>query len=87
MCLWRYNNQTPEDIAEDIKLTIKYLDAGKVLGFVGTLAEDAIKFIKGRPIKKMLEDEDTKLFIQSKIRLLGDFLEWPVNLVREIIGA
>ena len=92
MCLKKLIND-PEvffldakDQVEDIVTTIKYLDSGKVLGFVGDKAERAIK--KAIDIKKngLSLDEDTQLFLASKWRLVTDFAQYPVNLVREFIG-
>lgn len=92
MCLKKLIND-PEvffldakDELDNVVTTIKYLDSGKVLGFVGDKAERVIK--KAIDIKKNgLElDEDTRLFLASKWRLVTDFAQYPVNLVREFVG-
>lgn len=92
MCLKKLINE-PDVFVADAKdsissmiTDIKYLDSGKILGFFGDKAERAIKKLLDIKKNGIALDEDTDLFIQSKLRLLSDFMEWPVNLVRETLG-
>ena len=32
-------------------------------------------------IKDKVFDEDTRLFVQSKVRLVGDILTWPISMI------
>ena len=68
----------------DARLKLKYLDSGKVLGFFGSLLER----INPKALKAKLQnlgDEDTRLAVQSKLRLLSDLLSWPVNQFKSFL--
>ena len=60
--------------------TVKYLDAGKILGVAGKLLEINPKDVVQK-IKDKVTDEDTRLFVQSKVRLVGDILTWPISMI------
>ena len=92
MCLKKLINEPDvfvldaKDAISSLITDIKYHDAGKVLGFVGDKAERGIKKIKDIKKNGISLDEDTELFIKSKLRLVSDFAQYPVNMVREAIG-
>ena len=68
----------------DWKLKLAYLDSGKVLGLFGTLIEGFNpKALKGKV--QNLVSEDTRLAVQSKLRLLSDLLSWPVNQFKSFL--
>ena len=68
----------------DWKLKLAYLDSGKVLGLFGTLIESFNpKALKGKA--QNLVSEDTRLAVQSKLRLLSDLLSWPVNQFKSFL--
>lgn len=68
----------------DVRLKLKYLDSGKILGFFGSLLEH----FNPKTLKAKLQnlgDEDTRLAVQSKLRLLSDLLSWPVNQFKSFL--
>ena len=68
----------------DVRLKLRYLDSGKILGFFGSLIER----INPKALKAKLQnlgDEDTRLAVQSKLRLLSDLLSWPVNQFKSFL--
>jgi hypothetical protein len=81
--LQKYLDRAGECLA-DVKLKLRYLDSGKVLGFFGSLMEH----INPKAIRAKLQnlgDEDTRLAVQSKLRLLSDLLSWPVNQFKSFL--
>jgi hypothetical protein len=68
----------------DCRLKLAYLDSGKVLGIFGSLIERVNpKALKGK--MQNLISEDTRLAVQSKLRLLSDLLSWPVNQFKSFL--
>lgn len=81
--LQKFMDRAGEQLA-DVRLKLKYLDSGKVLGFFGSLLER----INPKALKAKLQnlgDEDTRLAVQSKLRLLSDLLSWPVNQFKSFL--
>ena len=42
---------------------------------------ETIKYLDAGKIKDKVTDEDTRLFVQSKVRLVGDILTWPISMI------
>ena len=63
MCIKAIANFDYEAAKDNLVETVKYLDAGKILGVAGKLLED------------------TRLFVQRKVRLVGDILTWPISMI------
>lgn len=80
MCIKAIANFDFEAAKNDLVETVKYLDAGKVLGVASFLLEIDPKEVVGK-VKDKLSDEDTRLFVQGKLRLVGDILTWPVSMI------
>lgn len=80
MCIKAIANFDFEAAKTDLVETVKYLDAGKVLGVASFLLEIDPKEVVGK-VKDKLSDEDTRLFVQGKLRLVGDILTWPVSMI------
>lgn len=80
MCIKAIANYDFEAAKDNLVETIKYLDAGKVLGVAGKLLEINPKDV-AQKIKDKVTDEDPRLFVQSKVRLLGDLLTWPISMI------
>ena len=73
MCIKAIANFDYEAAKDNLVETVKYLDAGKLLEI--NPKEVAQK------IKDKVFDEDTRLFVQSKVRLVGDILTWPISMI------
>jgi len=78
MCIKAIANFDYEAAKDNLVETVKYLDAGKILGVAGKLLEINPKDVVQK-IKDKVTDEDTRLFVQSKVRLVGDILTWPME--------
>lgn len=84
MCIKAIANFDFEAAKNDLVETVKYLDAGKVLGVASFLLEVNPKEV-AQKVKDKLSDEDTALFVKSKLRLVGDILTWPVSMVSSFL--
>lgn len=80
MCIKAIANFDFEAAKDNLVETVKYLDAGKILGVAGKLLEINPKDV-AQKIKDKITDEDTRLFVQSKVRLVGDILSWPISMI------
>ena len=80
MCIKAIANFDYEAAKDNLVVTVKYLDAGKLLGVAGKLLEINPKEV-AQKIKDKVFDEDTRLFVQSKVRLVGDILTWPISMI------
>ena len=80
MCIKAIANFDYEAAKDNLVETVKYLDAGKILGVAGKLLEINPKDVVQK-IKDKVTDEDTRLFVQSKVRLVGDILTWPISMI------
>lgn len=80
MCIKAIANFDFEAAKNDLVETVKYLDAGKVLGVASFLLEIDPKEVVGK-VKDKLSDEDTLFFVRSKVRLVGDILTWPISMI------
>lgn len=80
MCIKAIVNFDYEAAKDNLVETVKYLDAGKILGVAGKLLEINPKDVVQK-IKDKVTDEDTRLFVQSKVRLVGDILTWPISMI------
>lgn len=85
MCIKAIANYDFEAAKNNLCETIKYLDAGKVLGVAGKLLEIKPKDVV-KKVQDKLADEDTRIFVESKIRLVSDILTWPVSMITGFIG-
>lgn len=65
MCIKAIANFDYEAAKDNLVETVKYLDAGKILGVAGKLLEINPKDV-AQKIKDKVTDEDTRLFVQSK---------------------
>ena len=80
MCIKAIANFDYEAAKDNLVENVKYLDAGKILGVAGKLLEINPKDVVQK-IKDKVTDEDTRLFVQSKVRLVGDILTWPISMI------
>ncbi len=86
MCIKAIANFDFEAAKNHVKETIKYLDAGKLLGVASFALEVDYKAIPGK-IKDKLSDEDVKIAVQKKLRLVSDILGWVPTYVEGLVGA
>lgn len=84
MCIKAIANFDFEAAKNDLVETVKYLDAGKVLGVASLLLEIDPKQVVQK-VKDKLSDEDTVLFVKGKLSLVGDLLTWPVSMVSSFL--
>lgn len=75
-----------KDSISSLITDIQYLDGGKILGFVGDKAERGIKKLIDIKKNGISLDEETELFLKKQWRLVTDFAQYPVNMVREFVG-
>ena len=80
MCIKAIANFDFEAAKDNLVETVKYLDFGKVLGVAGKLLEIKPKDVVEK-VKDKVTDEDTRIFVQSKLRLAGDVLSWPISMI------
>lgn len=80
MCIKAIANFDFEAAKNDLVETVKYLDAGKVLGVASLLLEIDPKEVIGK-VKDKLSDEDTRLLVKDKLSLVGDLLTWPISMI------
>lgn len=83
MCIKAIANYDFEAAKENVKQTIKYLDAGKLLGVAGLALELDPKVVVSK-VKNTLADEDFRIKVESKLRLVKDILGWPLQYVQSI---
>lgn len=80
MCIKAIANFDFEAAKTDLVETIKYLDAGKVLGVASLLLEINPKDVVNK-VKDKLSDEDVEFFVKEKLHLVGDLLTWPISMI------
>ena len=86
MCIKAIANFDFEAAKNNLKETIKYLDAGKVLGVASFALEINPKAIVNT-VKDKLSDEDFKLAVRKKTRLLSDIVGWVPTYIEGLVGA
>lgn len=83
MCIKAIANYDFEAAKENVKQTIKYLDAGKLLGVASFALEVDPKAVVTK-VKNSLVNEELEFAVKGKLRLLRDFLGWPVQLIQSL---
>lgn len=83
MCIKAIANYDFEAAKENVKQTIKYLDAGKLLGVASFALEIDPKAVVTK-VKNSLVNEDLAFAVQGKLRLVRDILGWPIQYVQSI---
>lgn len=86
MCVKAISEIDFEATKNHVMETIKYLDSGKLLGVAGGLLELDPKAMVQKA-KDKLTDEDSMLFIKSKVRLVSDILGWVPTYIEGLVGA
>ena len=86
MCIKAIANFDFEAAKDHVKETIKYLDAGKILGVAGLALELDPKALVNK-VKDKLSDEDFKLAVQKKLRLVSDIVGWVPTYIEGLVGA
>lgn len=86
MCIKAIANFDFEAAKDNFKETLKYLDAGKLLGVAGLALEADPKALVNK-VKNKLADEDLKLAVQKKLRLVSDIVGWVPTYIEGLVGA
>lgn len=86
MCIKAIKNFDFEAAKDNLHETIKYLDAGKVLGVLGGAMEELHPKKIVAKVKDTLSDEDLRIKVDDKLHLVGDLLTWPVSMVSSFLN-
>lgn len=86
MCIKAIANFDFEAAKNNVKETVKFLDAGKILGVASFALELDPKAIVNK-VKDKLSDEDVKLAVQKKLRLVSDIVGWVPTYIEGLVGA
>ena len=79
MCIKAIANFDFEAAKDHVKETIKYLDAGKILGVAGLALE-----LDPKALVNKVKD---KLSVQKKLRLVSDIVGWVPTYIEGLVGA